>query len=129
MNTKNFFLGGLAGGVTDFLLGWVLYGMVFYDFFGGAEPNLTMIAGGCFAFGFLMSYILTVVGNVHGFAAGARYGAGIGLFVALMSNFFARSMENPVNWQQFGVDVIIGIIMGTIVGGVVTALNKPTTSA
>lgn len=129
MNMKNFVLGGIAGGVTDFLLGWILYGMIFYDFFGGHEPNLNFIAFGCLAFGFLMSYILIVIGGVHGFAAGARYGAAIGLLVALMSNFFMRAMESQVNWQQFGVDVIIGIIMGTIVGGVVAAVNKPKATA
>ena len=69
---KNFVLAGIAGGITDFLLGWVLYGIVFYDFFGGGEPNMAMITGGCFSFGFLMSYILVGLAGISGFGKGAE---------------------------------------------------------
>ena len=123
MNMKNFVLAGIAGGITDFLLGWVLYGIVFYDFFGGGEPNMAMITGGCFSFGFLMSYILVGLAGISGFSKGARAGAGIGILTGLMSNFFMRGMDAQPNWQQFGVDLIICVIIGALVGGVVGAVN------
>lgn len=124
MNVKNFVLAGIAGGITDFLLGWLLYGMLFRDYFGGGEPNLGLIAGGCLFFGFLMSYIFVGLAGIASFAGGMKAGAVIGLLLAIMNNFFMRSMDNPVNWEQFAVDVVIGIIMGAIVGGVVGAVNR-----
>lgn len=120
---KNFILAGLAGGITDFLLGWLLYGMLFYDYFGGGEPNLGLIAAGCFSFGFLMSYVYVGLAGISGFAGGMKAGAVFGLILAIMNNFFMRSMDNPVNWEHFAVDVIIGVIMGCVVGGVVGAVN------
>ena len=123
MNMKNFLLAGIAGGITDFLLGWLLYGMLFREYFGGGEPNLGLIAAGCFSFGFLMSYIYVGLAGIASFVNGMKAGAVIGLILSIMNNFFMRSMDNPVNWEQFAVDVVIGLIMGSVVGGVVGAVN------
>ena len=120
---KNFIICGIVGGIADFLLGWVFYGMLFRDYFGGAEPNLGLIAGGCFSFGFLMSYIYTGLAGIASAMRGMKAGAGIGLFTGLMSNFFMWSMENPVNWEHFALDVAICIVMASIVGSVVGAVN------
>jgi len=124
MNMKNFILAGIAGGITDFLLGWLLYGMLFRDYFGGGEPNLGMIAGGCLFFGLLMAYVLVGLAGIASFAGGMKAGAVIGLLLGIMNNFFMRSMKTAVNWEQFAVDVVIGIVMGAIVGGVVGAINR-----
>ena len=123
MNMKNFVLGGIAGGITDFLLGWLFYGIVFFDYFGGQEPNMAFITAGCFSFGFLMSYILIGLAGISGFGKGARAGLGIGILTGLMSNFFSRGMSGDVNWEHFGVDLIICLIIGALVGGVVGAVN------
>lgn len=120
---KNFIICGIVGGIADFLLGWVFYGMLFREYFGGAEPNLGLIAGGCFGFGFLMSYIYTGLAGISSFARGMKAGAGIGLLLGIMNNFFMRSMENPVNWEHFAVDVVICIAMASLVGGAVGATN------
>jgi hypothetical protein len=123
MNMKNFLLAGVAGGITDFLLGWLLYGMLFHEYFGGGEPNLGLIAAGCLSFGFLMSYIYVGLAGIASFAGGMKAGAIIGIISGLMRNFFQWSMESTVNWEQFAVDVVISIIMGAVVGGVVGAVN------
>ena len=120
---KNFILAGIAGGIIDFLLGWLLYGMLFRDYFGGGEPNLGLIAGGCLFFGLLMAYILVGLSGTRSFAGGLKAGAVIGFILSIMNNFFMRSMDTAVNWEQFAVDVAIGIVMGAIVGGIVGAVN------
>jgi hypothetical protein len=33
MNVKNFIIGGIVGGIVNFLLGWIIYGMLLKDFF------------------------------------------------------------------------------------------------
>lgn len=124
MNVKNFLLAGIAGGITDFLLGWVLYGMLFHEYFGGMEPNLVYIFLGCMMFGFLMSYIFVRFANLVTFVSGLKAGAVIGLLIGLMNNFFMHSNAGEVvNYEKFAVDVVIGIIMGAVVGAVVAAVN------
>ncbi len=39
MKTKNFLVAGLAGGITDFLLGWLFYGIIFKDTFPQPEES------------------------------------------------------------------------------------------
>jgi riboflavin transporter FmnP len=125
MKMKNFLLAGIAGGITDFLLGWVLYGILFMDYFGGAEPmSMQFIGFGCLTFGFLIAYIYVRWANLVTFITGLKAGAGIGLFMGLMRNFFDLSMKTgAVDWQKFAVDVVISVVMGAIVGGVVAVVN------
>jgi len=132
MNIKNFIICGLAGGITDFLLGWVFYGMLFHEYFGSAEPNLGLIAGGCFSFGFLISYIYVGLAGISTLSGGMKAGAVIGFIMGIMNNFFMNSMENPVNYEKFALDVAICLVIGSLVGGVVGAVNgassKPATT-
>ena len=123
MNAKNFLLAGIAGGITDFLLGWIFYGMLFYDFFGSQEPNLTYIFAGCMSFGLLLAYIYVGWANITTWMAGTKAGAGIGLILGVMQNFFRISMDNGAIDQMFGVDVIICILVGAGVGAVTAAVN------
>src|SRR6476646_2178823 len=123
MNMKSFLVSGIAGGITDFLLGWLLYGMLFRDYFGGGEPNLGLIFAGCLSFGFLMSYIFVRLSNIVSLSAGLMAGGVIGLIMGMMHNFFQWAMEAAVDWQKFAIDVVIGIIMGAVVGAVVGAVN------
>ncbi len=37
MNTKNFLIGGIIGGVVFFLLGWLFYGYLLTEFFYNNE--------------------------------------------------------------------------------------------
>lgn len=124
MNVKNFLLAGIAGGITDFLLGWIFYGMLFHAYFGGGEPNLTFIFAGCMSFGLLMSYIYVRWANISTLMAGASAGAGIGLLMGIMNNLFRYSMATEApNYQQFAVDVVICMVMGAGVGAVVAVVN------
>lgn len=131
MNVKNFILAGVAGGIADFLLGWLFYGILFHDYFGGGDPNLTFIFAGCMSFGFLMSYIYNNLASIHSLAAGAKAGIGIGVITGLMENFFRSSMEAQPNFQMMAMDVAICLLMGAgvgaLVGATLGALNKKST--
>ena len=123
MNVKNFLLAGIAGGITDFLLGWLFYGILFRDFFGGPDPNLTFIFAGCMTFGFLSSYIYVRWANITTWMAGARAGAGIGVLMGLMNNFFNVAMTNDPIGQKFAVDVLVCTLIAIGVGIVVAIVN------
>ena len=124
MKVKNFLLAGIAGGITDFLLGWLLYGMLFREYFGGEDPNLTFIFAGCMSFGFLIAYIYVRWANLVTAMAGLRAGAGIGLLMGLMENFFRYSMPGqPIDYKKFAVDVVICLVMGAGVGAVTASVD------
>lgn len=44
MNTKRFLLGGLAGGIAFFLLGYLFYGTLFSDFFSKNAGSATGVS-------------------------------------------------------------------------------------
>lgn len=124
MNVKNFIVGGIVGGIVDWLLGWLFYGMLFASNFGGGEPaNMMFIVLGCFSFGFFMSYIFTNWAQISTFAGGLKGGAIVGLFCALLSNFFQNGNNATPDYNLIMLDIGIMLVMGAIVGGVVGMLN------
>ena len=116
-------MAGIAGGITDFLLGWLFYGILFYDYFGNQAPDITYIALGCLTFGMLISYIFVRWANLVKFVSGLQAGAVIGLLISLMNNFFMTAMDAQANMERMAADVGICIVVGAIVGGVVAAVN------
>ncbi|MET0759557.1 MAG: hypothetical protein ABWZ56_04000 [Flavobacterium sp.] len=123
MKIKNFLLAGIAGGIADFLLGWLLYGIVFKDYFPSEMPNMLFIFLGCMTFGFFISYIFIQWASISNYLTGLKAGAMIGIFIGLMTNFFMRASSMDVDYQNFGIDLVIGIVMGALVGAVVAAVN------
>ena len=58
MKTKNFLISGIAGGIVDFFLGWIFYGMLFKDSFPQPEESsnaMVMIFLGCITFGLFIA--------------------------------------------------------------------------
>lgn len=122
MNVKNFIVAGLAGGITDFFLGWLFYGILFRNYFGGADPNLNFVFAGCMTFGFLMSYLYNGLATIDTMAMGAKVGMVIGFIIGLMENFYRASMELlQVDYQLMVIDVAICLLMGAGVGAIVGA--------
>ncbi len=134
MSSKKFLIGGLAGGVVFFLLGWLLYGMLLMDFMmehsnsssGAFRAETEMIwwamVVGNLALGFLLSYVLNKA-NVAGAMAGATTGA---IVMLLMSTAIDCIMYAQLNlWDTTGmvVDILVSTVMGAIVGAVIGWLN------
>ena len=123
MSAKNFVLAGIAGGITDFLLGWLFYGMIFRNFFPEQMPNMVFIFLGCMTFGFLISYIFTRWASIVTFVGGMKGGLALAVFIGLMNNFFMRSNSDVVDFENFAIDMLISLLIGAGVGGVVGAVN------
>ena len=126
MKTKNFLIASIVGGITNFLLGWLFYGIAFADFFPQPEetPNtLPLIFMGCMTFGFLLSYIYMKWAQITTAATGAKTGIIIGFLMGLYFNFFNMTMSSSATIQMFIIDVAISMVMTAIVGAVIGALN------
>ncbi|MDI5888165.1 hypothetical protein [Flavobacterium yafengii] len=124
MNVKNFLVSGIVGGIVEFLLGWLFYGILFKNSFPtNGNENMLFIFLGCMTFGFFVSYIFTKWAGISNVATGLKAGAVIGLFVSLYSNFFMNSMTAEINYQTMGLDVVITVIMAALVGAVIALVN------
>ena len=130
MNAKNFLVSGIVGGIVNFLLGWLLYGIVFESQFPvkeGEVMNITMIALGSLISGLFVAYIYTKWAHIKNWITGLKAGALLGLFLALYWNFFINAMKatKDINWQNLGLDTVLTIIMTALTGAVVAIVcNK-----
>jgi hypothetical protein len=131
MNTKKFFLGTLAGGIAFFFLGYLIYGVVLAGFFSrntiappGSMKQMSELIWwalilGNLASGALLSYIFLKLGNIGSFGSGAGTGAAIGFFVTLSMDLIRYATENSFGRKAMLVDVLAGIVMYAIAGGLI----------
>ncbi|GAA4961383.1 hypothetical protein [Algibacter aquimarinus] len=126
MKTKNFLIAGIVGGIVDFLLGWLFYGIIFLDTFPQPEESsetMLFIFLGCLTFGLFVSYIYTQWAQISTFATGVKAGVIIGLFVGIYYNFFNLAMGPDATMQLAALDVGISLVMTAIIGGVIGLVN------
>jgi hypothetical protein len=129
MNSKNYFLAGILGGIVYFLLGWLVYGMLLMDYM---EENAGLALGvnrvdmllwsiglGSLLYGFFLSYIFSCVGQVKTAAAGAKSGAWVGFFVAGAIDFTKYGTTNITTLNAVAVDILAATVMASITGAVV----------
>lgn len=128
MNTKKFFVSSIVGAIVFFLLGWLVYGILFTDIYPptGEEPCYLFYLLGSLSFAMLLSYIFNKWAGISSWASGAKAGALITLFISLYMNFFMYADGGIANvpWKNFLLDVILGVVMGAITGAVIAALSK-----
>jgi hypothetical protein len=124
MNLKKFLFAGIVGGIVDFLLGWLFYGILFKNSFpsNGIE-NLYLIFFGCMTFGFMLAFIYAIGAHVSKCIPGMKYGAFFGLLLALYTNFFMYATAETINYPMVALDIAISVLLGTIVGSVVAVVN------
>ena len=127
MNVKNFIVGGIVGGIVDFLLGWVVYGMLLKDTFpkpdGAGAENMMFIFLGCMSFGFLISYVFSQGEGVSNMAAGIKMAIGIALFMGLSTNFFMNMYKETIDVKLMAIDILASLVLATGVGAAVAMVN------
>jgi len=123
MNAKTFLLAGIAGGIIDFLLGWIFYGMLFKEIYPESEnTNLVFIFLGCMTTGFFISYIFNQWASISKPITGLKGGAVIGFFTGLSMNLYMYS-NRAVNYQNMVIDVVITIVILAVMGAVIAMVN------
>ena len=134
MNTKNFLIGGIVGGVAYFLLGWLIYGNLLMNFFRehpGAATNVerpedqmvwwALILGNVL-FGFVLSYIFAKSG-VATLANGLITGGIVGFLIcsAMQLTMYGTTYINSK--QAMAADIAAFTVMSAIVGAIIGAVN------
>jgi hypothetical protein len=129
MNSKNYFLAGILGGIVYFLLGWLVYGMLLMNYMeenaglalgvNRVEMLLWSIGLGSLLYGFFLSYIFSCVGQVKTAAAGAKSGAWVGFLVAGAIDFTMYGTTNITTLNAVAVDILAATVLASITGAVV----------
>lgn len=131
MNTKSI-VAGLLAGLTLFLLGWLVYGILLADMFAGMAGTATGVAKtedemmssmhwlviGQMALGFLLAYIFAKWANISTFSGGAKAGAIVGAFVAIAWDFTMLGTSNVSTLSSTILDVVVMIVLMAVAGGV-----------
>jgi hypothetical protein len=126
MKTKNFLVVGIVGGIVNFLLGWLFYGIIFVNTFPQPEESsesMLFIFLGCITFGLFVSYIYAQWAQISTASTGAKAGAIIGLFVGLYFNFFNMAMGPEATLELAALDVGVSVVMTAIIGAVIGVVN------
>ncbi len=128
MKTK-FILAGFAGGVVNFFLGWLLYGILLMSFFeantqhyeGLAKemPIMWLTALTCLATGYFLAFIFYRWANISTWKGGFIGGLIIGLFIGLIYDLSFLSMWNFYNVKAALVDILLAGLTHSITGLVV----------
>lgn len=122
-------IAGLAAGVTFFLLGWIIYGMLLKDFMANNFNNCAnraeadMVWAALILSQFVWGYLLTVIlswANASGFSSGMQKGLIIGFLIETAMDLGMYSMLTVFNnMNAMIVDIAIVTIMCGIAGGVI----------
>lgn len=127
MNVKNFLIGGIVGGIVDFLMGWLVYGILLKDTFpkpeGAGAENMMFIFLGCMFFGFMLSYIFAQGEGVTRCVPGIKLAIGIALFMSLSNNFFNSMYKDIMDVKMVAIDTIAFMVIAAIVGATISVVN------
>jgi hypothetical protein len=129
MKTQKILAGTLVAGITMFLLGWLIYGVVLVDFMKeyctntNARPMDQMIWWALVASNFVSGWFLTLVLYWSGsFTAGAgiKIGAISGFLIGLS---FDLSMYSMTTMFQSLLPVLVDVLSYSIISAIASALS------
>ncbi|MBK9629915.1 MAG: hypothetical protein IPO62_02405 [Saprospiraceae bacterium] len=129
MSTKTM-IAGLIGGVTSYLLGFLLYGILFRDMTnelagmpGIMRADADMIWWalilGNLSMGMFTAYIYATWTSISTFMTGLRAGAVIGLFMSVGWDMISYATTKIFTLNGAFLDIALVIVMGGVIGGVV----------
>ncbi len=132
METKQFVTGTLVGGVTLFVLGYLIFDLAFADFYSANAGSATGVARGAqlvwaVALGSLSyaALITLAIGSRAGSAtigAGVQIGAVVGFLLWVTADFILYGITNIANLTRTVVDPLLELVRGGIGGGVTAVL-------
>jgi uncharacterized membrane protein len=128
MNTK-MLLAALGGTVANFLLGWLVYGILLMDFYQANTiqyeglmyemPNLFLVFLSNFTMAFLFAYIYQVWAGIKSFGKGFTTGLLLGFLIMFTFDLYFVAGMNLMSTTLVIVDILVSTIMTGIMAGVV----------
>ena len=131
MNTNKFLVGGIIGGVANFLLGWLVWGTLLMNFMnehttatgksamrGETEMIWWALIVANLVLGFFLSYIVGRAG-IKTAGAGASFGAVAGLLMAISIDLFNYAFLDLSDTTGIIVDVLASMVVTAIVCAII----------
>jgi len=132
MPITNFLLAVLAGAITYFLAGWLVFEGLLGDYMQAnttqiegfkkneAESSMVLIFVSCAAYAMLMTLVFQYAPSMRTFKAGFVMGAMIGVLIAIMTNTYWYATSHFFNdFRPILADVVAASFTVGIMGGVV----------
>lgn len=132
MDTKKFLTGTLVGGITFFIMGFLIYVLLLEGFFmanGGGATDVVKtdiewwaLILGNLASAALLTYIFLRWAHISTFISGMKAGAVLGFLVTCSFDLIMYGTSNLMNLTGTIVDIVVWTIATAIVGGVIGAV-------
>lgn len=138
METKRIIVGTLVGGVTMFLLGWLIYGVLLMSYMeqfcdnSNARPEDQMVWGAMIASNLIWALLISTLLSWSGMMSamgGAKLGAVLGLLAGLGFDLSMYAMSTMIKSLTFVVvDCLAFSVMfaltGAVIGWVMSKINS-----
>jgi len=132
VNTKQWVLGTIVGGIVLYVLGYVFFDLLLGDFYaanGGSAtgvmretPVFWALGVGAVAYTLLVLYALRSQGAAASMASAMKTGAIVGFLIWLCADFTLYGITNMSNLTLTVVDPLVEIVRGGIMGAVLGML-------
>lgn len=132
MTLQRIAIGTVVGGIVFFFVGYLVFGIVFADFFAGNAGSATGVTKdpldfvslmiGQLAWGAMLTLILGW-SSASSVAQGVRVGAVTGLLFMLGMDFTMFATTNVQNLTATVVDPILAAVVFAIAGGTIAAFT------
>lgn len=132
MPTSRFVMASVAGGITVFVMGYLIYGLATVSFFEANQgsavgvmretPDFVHLFLGQLGFGTLLAIAIGKWARVGGVSQGLQVGAVLGLMVGLSIDLTMFGVTNISNLTATLVDPILAMIQMGVGGAVVGAV-------
>ena len=130
MDTKNFLLASLAGGIVFFVSGFLFYGVLLSDFMvaGSADgvmketPDFVPLILSQLIFGAFLTMVLRRWPGAATLAQGAKAGASLGVLLGLGFSLVQYATMNVMTAALIPVEAVVGAIRGALAGGAIGAV-------
>ena len=130
MSTNKILISGLVSGIAVFLMGYLLYGVIFMSTMetmtGSASGVMKEMDAmvwwaliiGNLLWGFLLAYIFGMWANISTFMGGLKGGATVGLLIGAAFDLTMFATANIMTLSGTILDIVIMTVMMGIGGGV-----------
>jgi hypothetical protein len=139
MTGKTFAFATIAGAITSFIVGYLIYGVLMADFFannaGSAtgvmmeEPMMVGLVLGNVVYAAFLTLVLGSWAKVSSVGAGVKAGTLVGLLVGLSMNLIWYSTSNLATLTAHLVDAALFGVLAGITGAVIAVVVGKTYAA
>ena len=132
MDMKRLVTGTVVGGITLFVLGYLIFDLAFANFYAtnagpaaGVNRDAQLVwavALGTFAYAALITLVIESRGGSATIGAGVQMGAVVGFLLWFTTDFILYGVTNIANLTRTVVDPLLELVRGGISGGVTAAV-------